>query len=80
MDWISLEDLASAQPERLAALKGRMDTLWDGLPPYDASKRTPEDVPMVTRKEKSMLEVLGYVIDDEEDLPEQVEPGEVATP
>lgn len=69
------QNLASERPDAVAALREKMRAWWEEIPEYDPSKRTRKDRPVVSRKEKSMLEVLGYVVDDDEleDAPE-VEP------
>ncbi len=65
-DPLEETDLAPEQPETVAKLVAEMEARWEALPAYDAGKRTDEDRPVVSRKEKSMLEVLGYVVDDED--------------
>ncbi|MEZ4322743.1 MAG: sulfatase [Myxococcota bacterium] len=67
-DPMETEDLAEARPADVEALRGRMTAHWAEIPPYDREARTEEDRPAaLSRKEKAMLEVLGYVSDDEGD-------------
>ncbi|MCB9674166.1 MAG: sulfatase [Alphaproteobacteria bacterium] len=65
-DPLETADLAEARPDEVATLRSAMEAHWASLPAYDPSKRAESDHPVFTKKEKSMLEVLGYVVDDEE--------------
>ena len=61
-----LHDLAETRPETVAELLATMSEHWASLPAYDPEQRTERDAPSVSRREKRMLEVLGYVVDDED--------------
>jgi arylsulfatase A-like enzyme len=65
-DPLETRDLAAQQPETVAKLVAEMKERWAALPAYDPEKRIEDDQPVFTLKEKSMLEVLGYVVDDED--------------
>ena len=66
MVQLKVDEAVAKKKAELEAKLAEMEARWEALPAYDAGKRTDEDRPVVSRKEKSMLEVLGYVVDDED--------------
>jgi arylsulfatase A-like enzyme len=59
-----LTDLGPARPADTTRLRAAMTAWFDALPAYDASKRSTADMPVIQPKEKEMLEVLGYIVDE----------------
>lgn len=64
-DPLETKDLAEQSPEVLLRLTEAIEARWAALPTYDPALRTPKDKPVIQAREKAMLEVLGYVTDDE---------------
>jgi arylsulfatase A-like enzyme len=68
VDPEELNDLSTAQPDKVAELNAMIEGWAAQVPPYDPSKQTPEDKPKIDDEDmKAQLKLLGYLSDDEDE-------------